>query len=403
MACRIFMPSGEWRKKYTVRYVRRLKRRHISAIIIANHVNLQVFFMGKVRMLKPEELGLTEKVQKFEDGLRTKPKSGSYEWWYFDTKFPDGASLVIVFYTKHVTSFSKNFKPFASLHYTGPDGTEIKTELWSEDYSFSPNGCDVRIGDCYVNGDLSRYEVYFKNETAECRLTMDASVPSWRPDSGHIYFGKKDFFAWLPSVPEGKVNGELKAKGENIALSGTGYHDHNWGNKLMILLMNDWYWGRAKIEDYVVVSSYIYANKKDRYKAIPIFMLAKNGKILTGDASRYLTYEEKNFVKDPYTKRYVAKTLIYDYNDPESDVHYRITYKKGEEEVERQVMTDIVGRPLAILFYLLGFRGSYHRMGGTAILEKYDGAKIVEHLEAPAMWEQMCFKPDRIKGPDANG
>ena len=57
----------------------------------------------------------------------------------------------------------------------------------------------------------------------------------------------------------------------------------------MILIMNDWYWGRAKIGDYVVVSSYIYANKKDGYKATPIFMLAKNGEILTGDAFKYLT------------------------------------------------------------------------------------------------------------------
>ena len=126
-------------------------------------------------------------------------------------------------------------------------------------------------------------------------------------------------------------------------------------------------------------------------------MLAKDGKILTDDAFKYLTYDEKDFVKDSYTKRYVAQTLVYDYNDREKDVHYRITYKKGNEDVERQVMTDIVGRPAAMLFYLLGFRGSYHRMGGTAILEKFDGNDIVERIEAPAMWEQMCFKPDRIK------
>jgi hypothetical protein len=226
---------------------------------------------------------------------------------------------------------------------------------------------------------------------------LDASVPSWRPESGHIYFGKKDYFAWLPSVPEGKINGTLQMKDEKVELCGTGYHDHNFGNKLMILLMNDWYWGRAKIGDYVVVSSYIYANKKDGYKTVPIFMLAKDGEILTGDAYKHLTYEEKDFIKDSYTKRHVARTLVYDYNDREKCVHYRITYKKGDEEIERQVMTDIVGRPAAILFYLLGFRGSYHRMGGTAILERFDGDKIVERVESPAMWEQMCFKPDRIK------
>ena len=354
--------------------------------------------MREVRLLKPHELGLTEKIEKFEDGIRTEAKAGSYEWWYFDSKYADGSSLVIIFYTKPVTSFAKAFKPFVSLNYISPNGKEIRTTLESENYSFSKECCDVRIGDCYIKGDLSHYDIYFKNGEAECKLTLDASVPSWRPDSGHIYFGKKDFFAWLPSVPEGRVKGTLRIKDETIALCGTGYHDHNWGNKLMILLMNDWYWGRAKIGDYVVVSSYIYANKRDGYQATPVFMLAKDGGILTGDAFRYLTYEEKDFVKDPYTKRYVAKTLVYEYNDKENGIHYRVTYQKGDEDVERQVMTDIVGKPLAMMFYLLGFRGSYHRMGGTAILEKFDGNAIVERIEAPAMWEQMCFKPDRIKG-----
>ena len=35
--------------------------------------------MRGVRLLKPKELGLAEKVQKAEDGLRTEPRSGSYE------------------------------------------------------------------------------------------------------------------------------------------------------------------------------------------------------------------------------------------------------------------------------------------------------------------------------------
>ena len=348
-----------------------------------------------VRLLKPNEIGLTENIQIFEDGLRTIEKSGNYEWWYFDSKYADGSSLVIIFYTKPVTSFKSKFEPFVSLNYINPNGKELRTEVKSKDYSFSKESCDIKIGNCYIKGNLQSYEIYFKNSEVECKLTLDASVPSWRPDSGHIYFGKKDYFAWLPSVPEGNVNGKLIIKEDTINLLGTGYHDHNWGNKLMILLMNDWYWGRAKIGDYVVVSSYIYATKKDKYKPIPIFMLAKDGKILTCDASKYLKYEEKDYEKDPYTKRYVAKTLIYDYKDEEK--HYRITYKKGDENIERQVMTDIVGRPLAILFYLLRFRGSYHRMGGTVTLEKIENDMVVERIESNAMWEQMCFKPDRIK------
>ena len=338
-----------------------------------------------------------DEVQPFEDGIRTEEKSGSYEWWYFDSKYADGSSLVIIFYTKPVTSFGKDFKPYVTLNYINPNGKEIRTQVKSGDFSFSKEKCDTRIEKCYIRGNLENYEIHFENEDAKCHLTLSRSVPSWRPDSGHIYFGDKDFFAWLPSVPEGSVEGTLELKDETIALHGTGYHDHNWGNKLMILLMNDWYWGRAKIGNYVVVSSYIYANKKDGYKATPIFMLAKDGETLTGDAAKYLTYEERDFVKDSYTKRHVARTLVYDYNEGEGGAHYRVTYKKGNEEVERQVMRDIVGKPLAAMFYLLGFRGSYHRMGGTAILEIFDGDNVIERIESPAMWEQMCFKPDRIK------
>lgn len=353
--------------------------------------------MYSVRLMKSEELGLKDEVQMFEDGLRTEEKSGNYEWWYFDSKYPDGSSLVIIFFTKTITSLSKNNRPYVSFDYVSPNGEEIHTTLKSNDYSFSKDKCDVRIGDAYIRGDLKHYEIYFKNEEVECKLTLDGSVPSWRPDAGQIYFGKKDYFAWLPSIPEGEVKGCLKHGEKQIDLIGTGYHDHNWGNKLMIFLMNDWYWGRAKIGDYVVVSSYIYANKKGKYKATPVFMLAKDGEILTGDASKYMKYEEKDYYKDSYTKRHVARTLIYDYNEEEKGMHYRITYKKGDEDVEKHNMNDIVGKPLAAILHLIGFRGSYHRMSGIAQLEKIENGIVVEKIEAPAMWEQMCFKPDRIK------
>lgn len=353
--------------------------------------------MQDVRLMKSYEVGLSDEIQKFEDGLRTEEKSGNYEWWYFDSKYSDGSSLVIIFFTKPVTSLSKKNKPYVSFDYVSPTGKEIHTTFKSDKFSFSKEECDVRIGDCYIKGDLKHYEIYFKNEVVECKLTLDGSVPSWRPEAGQIYFGKKDYFAWLPSIPEGKVEGLLKCEDSTIELNGTGYHDHNWGNKLMIFLMNDWYWGRAKIGDYVVVSSYIYASKKGNYKATPVFMLAKDGEILTGDASKYMKYEEKDFYKDSYTKRHVARTLIYEYNEPDKNIHYRITYKKGDEDVERHSMEDIVGKPLAAILRLFGFAGSYHRMGGIARLEKIENDVVVESIEAPSMWEQMCFKPDRIK------
>lgn len=351
--------------------------------------------MNSVRIKTPEEMGLKNEVQLFEDGLRTTSKSGNYEWWYNDIKFPDGSSLVIIFFTKPVTSMANKFEPLVLFDFVSPHEKHIHTQYVSNDYYFSKEKPDVRIGNCTFKGDLKNYEIYFKNDDVEATVTLSATVPSWRPFSGHLYFNEEDYFAWLPAVPEGKAKAVIKtADGEKV-YEGTGYHDHNWGNKLMIFLMNDWYWGRAKIGDYVVVSAYIYATKKQNHAPTPVFMLAKNGEIITGDAYKYLTYAEKDHVKDPYTKRHVAKTITYDYNDGTN--HYVITYKKGEEDVEKKRMRDIVPAPLAVLFYLLGFRGSYHRMSGEATLSRYENGELKENVTSPAMWEQMCFKPDRIK------
>lgn len=360
-------------------------------------MSTRVNYMTNVRIKKPNELNLKDEIQIFEDGLRTGKESGNYEWWYFDSKYADGSSLVVIFFSKPVTSLKGKFEPYVSFDFVSKNYKEIHTEFKCNDYSMSKEKCDIRIGESYIKGDLNHYDICFKNDEVEAHITLDASVPSWRPYSGHLYFNEKEYFAWLPAVPEGKVKANIKIKNEEINLEGTGYHDHNWGNKLMIFLMNDWYWGRAKIGDYVVVSAYIYANKKDEYVPTPIFMLAKDGEIIADDAYKYLSYEEKDFIKDSYTKRYVANTIIYDYNDKDNNKHYRITYKKSKEEVERKIMKDIVGKPLSILFYLLGFRCSYHRMCGTTILEKFENDKVTESIECPAMWEQMCFRKDRIK------
>ena len=61
-------------------------------------------------------------------------------------KYPDGSSLVIVFYTKPVTSFSRKFCPFATLNYVSPS---------------------------------SRYEIYFKSEEADEKIIKRIFVNSF--------------------------------------------------------------------------------------------------------------------------------------------------------------------------------------------------------------------------------
>lgn len=85
-----------------------------------------------------------------------------------------------MFSTKLITSLSKKNKLYVTLDYKNPNGTEVHEVLKSNDYHFSKEKYDVRIGECYISGDLNHYEIYFKNSGVECKLTLDGSVPSWR-------------------------------------------------------------------------------------------------------------------------------------------------------------------------------------------------------------------------------
>ncbi len=344
-----------------------------------------------------ESVGIKKEIQPFEDGVRTNAEKGQYEWWYFDTKLAGGGSLVIVFFTKPMTSFKAKFEPYVLFDLTLPNGQgDIHKAFYPKegDYSFSKDGCDIRIGECTFKGDLKNYTIYCKDEKTEATVKLAGSVPAWRPYAGQIRFGEKDYFAWLPSVPEGKVEATVTHEGETRTFEGTGYHDHNWGNKLMFFLMHHWYWGRAKIGDYVVVTSYITANKQHGYNETPIFMIAKNGEIVADDALNCLNYTETDYEYDEATKKHVAKTLVYDYK--EGDKRFVITYKK-EESIERKDMKEETTKLQYALIWLLGLRGSYHRMGGTATLEYYESGGLVERVEAPAIWEQMYFGKDRLR------
>jgi len=68
------------------------------------------------------------------------------------------------------------------------------------------------------------------------------------PRPGHWLFGAdgEHTFAWLPAVPQGRVEATYRVGGDGGAVTGVGYHDHNWGNASMLDLMHHWYWARAR-------------------------------------------------------------------------------------------------------------------------------------------------------------
>lgn len=339
-----------------------------------------------------KKLNLTETIQPWEDGIRTDASGENYEWWYFDAHLNDGSDLVVTFYDKSMIHPTPGLKPAITIDLNRPDGTKISDELAFDpnEFSASTEGADVKIANNYFKGNLKHYSIKAKTQNIELEIESDNLVPAWRPAAGQVYFGNHDehSFCWLPATPRGNARIKLIVNNKTENLTGICYHDHNWGNIQMLKLMHHWYWGRANIDDYTVISSYITAEKKYNYQEFPVFMVAKGDKILTGDA-KYVTYTQSDSTTDEKTKKPVHRKLCFDYDDGKN--HLKITYLWGKTILNSPFIESLppIKRAAA---KLSGMDGAYLRFSGTVKLEVIDqSGKTLETHTNNALWEEMYF------------
>jgi hypothetical protein len=331
------------------------------------------------------------RIELFEDGMRTRGGPGSYEWWYFDSHLQDGSSLVIVFYTKPQLNPGGGLAPFASLELNRPGQPPISVEahVSPDAFSASQDRCDVRIGENTFRGNLHDYDIHFSHDDVTVDVKLTSQVPPWRPTSGHMFFGEHDehLFAWLAAVPQGEVSVDLNSRGKKEHLQGIGYHDHNWGDVSMAKLINHWYWGRAQAGDYSIVASYIFAEKAYGDAELPIFMLAKGGRIIADDASKVSFHLEDEHM-DPKSGKPVANVVVYDYEDgPE---RYRVSYRRSETIVDEELIETVSGFK-RLLAELARFDGAYLRFTGNVQLVHFVNGESVEDVSDPGIWEMMYF------------
>jgi len=328
-------------------------------------------------------------IEAFEDGMRTWGGPGGYEWWYFDSHLLDGSSLVIVFYTKPQLNPDGMLAPFASLELNRPGQNPIRVEARVSPNAFSASRdlCDVRIGENTFRGDLHDYDIHFSHDGVTADVKLRGTVPSWRPTSGHMFFGEDDehMFAWLAAVPQGDVSVNLNIRGKKERLRGIGYHDHNWGDVSMVKLINHWYWGRAQAGDYSIVAGYVVAEKAYGDAELPVFMLAKGGKIIADD-SRKVRFHVEDERTDPNSGKPVADVVVYDYEDgPEQ---YRVSFRRSATIVNEELIKRVSGLK-HFLAELAGFDGAYLRFTGSVRLERFADGELIEDVSDPGIWEMM--------------
>jgi hypothetical protein len=331
------------------------------------------------------------RIAPFEDGMRTEGGPGGYEWWYFDSHLRDGSSLVIVFYTKGLLNPDAALAPFATLELDRPGRPSLHLEarVSPDAFSASRDRCSVRMGENTFRGDLHKYDIHFSHNGVAVDVTLTGRVPPWRPASGHIYFGERDehLFAWLPSVPQGDVSVDLSIHRQKQHLVGGGYHDHHWGDVAMMKLINHWYWGRAQAGDYSIVASYIFAETAYGNAELPIFMLAKGGRIIADDGRKVRFHLEDEQV-DAKSGKPVANVVVYEYEaGPE---RYRVSYRRSQTIVDEKLIHRVSGFK-HLLAKAAGFDGAYLRFTGIVRLERFVDGELVEDVGDPGIWEMMYF------------
>src|ERR1700693_5864378 len=192
-------------------------------------------------------------------------------------------------------------------------------------------------------------------------------------------------FAWLPSVPQGKVTASYSISGERHETTGVGYHDHNWGNVGLMKVVHDWYLARGEAGPYPVIAPSITASEQFGFEPIPIFMLAHDN-VLVGDDRAKVTFEREGIYTDQKTGKPVAATTRYTYQD--GDDRYVVSFTRtGDLSVNR--MVDTIKGLKRIAAKLAHFDGAYLRFVGEIEISRYRGADLIETYKDDAIWELM--------------
>ncbi len=340
--------------------------------------------MQTARLLdRPEDykrLGVNpEQIEVWEDQRRnTDPKAGNWEWWYFDSILDDGTKAVIQFFTKAgMRNVNKDGDtPSITIKITSPDGTlhEQKAEFKNDGCYFGTGKCDVHLGEHEFVGDLKTYHIHvdpIKGVGAD--LTLTSHSKPYRP--GTAYF-EDTFYTWLCVVPKGEVTGTLTINGKKVPAHGSGYHDHQWGNKFFMSLWNHWLWARQNFGDYSMLTFDFVAGAEYGYTRIPItFIQNADGDTVFESRSDVECKVLDTYVDTQASGKTYPKKIHYTFTDRDKKVVYTLN---GDKILEAQGFAK-AALPVKLITKLMKMdKMAYTRYAGNGTLKFTEGNTIVE-------------------------
>ena len=132
---------------------------------------------------------LAPTMQPWENGLRTNPMPGTFEWWYFQGTFDDGSHAEITFLVKPRMNNSGPLDPYVGFSLTTPNGTVHRDQIHvSTDKFFSArNTLNVTMANNWVRGDLKTINLHTESPKGfGADLVFNSAAPPGRFDGAGL-------------------------------------------------------------------------------------------------------------------------------------------------------------------------------------------------------------------------
>jgi predicted secreted hydrolase len=321
-----------------------------------------------------------------------------FEWWYFDAALDDGHRCVLELQKPNLANFPSDECAMLFDVYT-PEGVKYNnivpfpSSLWRA----SEETCDVALGCNTIAGYYPEYRVKFEHENLACDLVFENLMPGWSRGAGELIFGKprkNRSFGWLVPQPRASVAGTLTIDGVERAVTGQGYHDHNWGTVLLPLYMSHWIWGRLTTDRFTMIFADLFMTRRAGGIRFPVLFLALDDRIVL--ESSEVTFDIGDHTMD--SKGFQLYPCCFDMEFGERDVEGRFHFEVSRELEMMDAIGRVLPKPLANLLANAVSAPVYYRF-----LSDYTGRISVAgeeyELGGETIWEYMVLNLRRGKVP----
>ncbi len=182
----------------------------------------------------------------------------AFEWWYFDLKDPQGASVVILFERKDPINHPTH--PSLRIEYEKEGKKFQRVQVYPvEDFKYSCQrsadlACQITLGPnlLRIKGGpgnvITGYDLHVQVPGFEADISCTSAHQGFKPGHNGCYFinkldpGSNSHVVFASPRIQGRGTIVVNDSREDIA--GEGYHDHPWGSAHLLMTHGTWHWGR---------------------------------------------------------------------------------------------------------------------------------------------------------------